>query len=219
MQRRRTPVSCLRRNIISLPSHTDPYLWFNWLACLKVSVHYLGFRNWVALDTYRCHCVCACFWLPVVPTPQYPFWELGLWSTHQLTVPNQQMCAVGVVEWSVCMCAHHTLYWKAPGSACYRLWRIWVDVCIKGLFMLKCIWMWMSRIECVTVWVLNSAIQVMNMVPPTRFKWWSMILRVIEIPLPQDTKIYSRSCRLLYHYTNNYYTNTENYYNIYNNCH
>ncbi len=166
VQRRRTPVSCLQRNAIPLPSLTDHFLRFNKLACLKVALHYFGFRNCVALDMYRCHCVCVCVCvclflsvcvhLSVVPTPQYPFWELGLWSTHQLTVPNQQMCAVGVVELSVCMCAHHPLYWKAPGSACYRLWRIWVDVCIKGLFMLQCTWMCMSQIEWAIVWLLDS---------------------------------------------------------------
>lgn len=94
VQQRRTPVSCPWRNLTPLPSHTDPYLWFNRLACLKVALHSLGFRNWVALDTYRCPCVCVLVWLLVDPTPQYPSRELGLWSTHQLTVPNQQMCVL-----------------------------------------------------------------------------------------------------------------------------
>lgn len=124
VQRRRTPVSCLWRNVIPLPSYTDPYLRFNKLACLKVALRYSGFRNRVSLDTYRCHCVCVCL-VADSPNPQVSPPRAGpLKHTPADRAKSANVCVV--VEWSVCMCAHHPLYCKAPGSAFYRLWRICV---------------------------------------------------------------------------------------------
>ncbi len=115
VQRRRTPVSCLQRNAIPLPSLTDHFLRFNKLACLKVALHYFGFRNCVALDMYRCHCVCVCvcvwFWVcvcicrlsqpPSTPSESWAFeahtsWPCqiskcvlwGLWSCPCACVPT-----------------------------------------------------------------------------------------------------------------------------------